>query len=113
MKSVSYLITCAPDSPTMASVIQQLTEDIKKTYQITQCFFYGDGTAIAALDNYPTLVEQLIDLSESQHIPLHVCSAAFAKRGLNLSPLGQQDFIFKGLGQFIADTQNNAHIRQF
>ncbi len=113
MKMTNYLFTSPPDDECMISAIKQLTQDIDEKNHINQCFFYGDSVTIATTKNYSHIAEKFIDLAESQQIPLYICAAALQKRQLTISPLGQQDFASKGLGQFIEETKNADHIYQF
>lgn len=113
MKTINYLFTSPPDDDCMISAIKQLNQDIQENNQVNQCFFYSDSVAVATVKEYSDNIEQFIDLAESQQIPLYICGAAIQKRQLSISPLGQQDFISKGLGQFIEDTKNADHIYQF
>lgn len=113
MADIHYLITAKPDSNQLIKAVQQLQYDINNNHKIGQCFFYADGVYVAADENYPTAIETLIDLAMAKDIDLFVCSAGFQKRGLALSSAGKQDFIFKGLGQFIAETRHCQSLRQF
>ncbi|PID67001.1 MAG: hypothetical protein CR975_00020 [Gammaproteobacteria bacterium] len=111
--SISYFITCNPSDSCLTAVLEQLQQDIARMQYVNQCFFYSDAVAIAATHPYSTIAKQLLDLSASQQIPLYICSAAFQKRGLSLSPLGKEDFTFKGLGQFMMESKTANRIRQF
>ncbi len=113
MKTINYLFTSPPDDECMTSAITQLKKDIDEKNHVNQCFFYSDSVAIATMTAYSDTIEKFIDLAESQQIPLFLCGAAMQKRQLSISQLGQQDFISKGLGQFIEDTKNADHIYQF
>lgn len=113
MADTHYLITAKPDSNKLIKAVRQLQYDIEQKQKIGQCFFYADGVFVATLESYPAAIEALIDLAMAADIDLYVCSAGFQKRGLVLSSAGKQDFIFKGLGQFIAETQYCHNLRQF
>ncbi len=113
MKTINYLFTSPPDDDCITSAIKQLNKDIEEKNQINQCFFYSDSVSIAIMNEYSDTVETFIDLAEKQQIPLYMCGAAIQKRQLTISPLGQQDFTSKGLGQFIEETKNADYIYQF
>ncbi len=111
--SATYLITSAPDSPKIKAAYQQLKTDIQQNKKIKQLFFYSDGVIIGSLERFTGVIEDLLELAEMQQIPLYICSAGFKKRQLSLSQIASEDFTFKGLGQFIAESQAVKHLRIF
>ena len=108
---ISYFITAPPRSEKSSKALRQLTQDLIKEFVIKQLFFYSDAVEIAALEDYPLLVETFLEMAEDNNIALYVCRAGFQQRQLKLSILGQQDFSFKGLGQFIVESQDAQFIR--
>lgn len=110
---ISYLITSAPESPKIKQACAQLRRDIAAGFDIGQLFFYSDAVAIGSYENYPTAAEDLLDIADENDISATLCSAGFQLRQLSISDIGQQDFTFKGLGQFIAETQHAESIRHF
>ncbi|MGY0399150.1 MAG: hypothetical protein ACWIPH_04280 [Ostreibacterium sp.] len=113
MTNTSYLIISPPESDNFTKVKIQLQTDLDNGLHVSQLFFYSDSVSIGTLAYYPDVCEALIDLAENHHIPLHLCSAGFQKRNFRLSSLGGQDFIFKGLGQFIAESRSVDFIHVF
>lgn len=113
MKAI-YLITSPIDSDAISVASTQLQVDLSQGYVVQQLFFYADSVAVGAVaDDYPDNIQVLIDVAEAHHLPLYLCSAAFQKRKLHLSELGEQDFAFKGLGQFVSEMQSADLVRQF
>ncbi|PIE44344.1 MAG: hypothetical protein CSA45_06705 [Gammaproteobacteria bacterium] len=113
MTQTTYLIIAEPHSDRLAAAARQLQHDMAAGHDISQLFFYSAGVAIATLAAYPLAARQLIEAADDHGIALHVCSAGFQKRGYQLSPIAAQDFAFKGLGQFMAETRDVNHIRVF
>lgn len=109
----TYLIIAAPDSEALHAAADNVQADIDNGLTVGQLFFYSDAVAVGALDSYPEPVQALLDIAEDYHIATHLCSAGFQKRGYQLSDNARQDFAFKGLGQFMAETRHAAHIRVF
>lgn len=109
----TYLIVSSPEHQKITDAAQQLSDDLSNKHQIKQLFFYSEGVAIGQLEDYPQACEDLMDLADSHRIPLYICSAGFQKRDYQLSSLGEEDFTFKGLGQFIAESQSSDTIRVF
>lgn len=108
-----YFIVAPPSETFFCSLYQQLSDDIQKGFTVSQCFFYADAVAIGTLPAYPKKLQDMMILADEQDIALNLCSAAFQSRHLTLSDLAKQDFVFKGLGQFIAESQTANHIRVF
>lgn len=111
--SVTYLIISSPNSRQFQQACQQLQTDVEHQRQISQLFFYSDGVNIGGETTYSDEMTKLLNLAEAHHIPLYICSAGFQKRQLVISDLAVEDFTFKGLGQFIVESQNTQTIRIF
>lgn len=109
----TYLIISSPNSTAMLAAMRQLCADISDGYHVGQLFFYSDAVALGTLDCYPEAVQQLLDYADEHDIAVHLCSAGFQKRGYQLSVCAQQDFAFKGVGQFMAEIRQSDHIRVF
>lgn len=109
----TYLIISAPNSDALQKASVQLQSDIDNGYTVGQVFFYSDAVVLGALDDYPEPALALIDVAETHDIALHLCSAGFQKRDCRLSVIAEQDFAFKGLGQFMAETHHADAIRVF
>ncbi len=109
----TYLITCLPTAEKMADAVCQLHKDVAAGYNIGQLFFYSDAVILGTLEKYPAAIQELLDIAEDNHIPLHLCSAGFQQRNYRLSALAIQDFSFKGLGQFIVESQYADTLRVF
>lgn len=113
MKTI-YLITSPINSEAISAASAQLQADLSAGHVVQQLFFYADSVAVGAVtDDYSDNIQALIDVAEAHHLPLYLCSAAFQKRSLRLSELGEQDFTFKGLGQFVSEMQVADCVRQF
>ncbi len=110
---INYLITAAPDSHRLYDASIRLRQDIDSGFDIGQLFFYSDAVAIGAREDYPAPAQQLLELTEQHDIPITICSAGFQLRQLTLSDLARQDFTFKGLGQFVAESQRADAIRHY
>lgn len=102
----TYLITQPPTDSIMQTVIGQLQRDIQQDVAIGQLFFYADAVSIGTLTEYSAAITNLIELADAHDMILSICSAGFQKRQYQLSPLAEQDFTFKGLGQFIAESRH-------
>ncbi len=111
--SITYLIVSPPDSPQLKAAGRQLQKDINDGNHITQIFFYSDGVEIGEKNSYPDTAKALLSLAETHQIPLYLCSAGFQKRQLILSAVAREEFIFRGVGQFVAESQTATHIRTF
>ncbi len=109
----TYLITSLPTAERIADAVCQLQTDVTAGYHIGQLFFYSDAVVLGTLEKYPTVMQELLDIAEDNHIPLHLCSAGFQQRNYRLSALATQDFSFKGLGQFIVESQHVDALRVF
>lgn len=109
----TYLLTQTAKHHRTQAAAKQLSNDITQGYHITQLFFYADAVAIATMDHYSEAYNTLMTLADQQDIALHICSAGFQQRGLVLSDRAKQDFVFKGLGQFIAELSSVNHVRVF
>lgn len=109
----AYMITAPVESPRFNQALVQLCTDIAAQITISQVFFYGDATAIGTLDEHSDNFQDMIDLADEADIALHICSAAFQRRNYRISSLGQEDFHFKGLGQFIVETTAAEKIRVY
>lgn len=108
-----YLITSPLCKHLYHRLYQQLSADLSQSIAISQCFFYSEAVAIGELLEYPQDFSAFIALADDYNIPLNICSAAFQKRQYQLSPLAEQDFTFKGLGQFVAESRQAHHIHTF
>jgi|GEM_PF-6476690 len=86
----------------------QLCRDISEHHAVSQLFFYSDASLIGQA---PEAYEALIELAIAHDIHLHLCSASFLQRQLTFNPSAQEDFNFRGLGQFIAESQSLDAIR--
>lgn len=109
----AYLIISPPDSAVLNNATAQLRTDIAAGYHIEQLFFYSDAVVLGSLHDYPAPAQALLDFADDHDIALHLCSAGFQKRAYRLSALAEQDFAFKGLGQFIAESQTADVLRVF
>lgn len=110
MKGV-YFITASPTEQLFSTLLTLLKKDLLKKHTISQCFFYSEAVAIGEFEHYPNSLQAVIDQADESDIALNLCSAAFEQRKFRLSPLAQQDFLFKGLGQLIVETQKADLIR--
>lgn len=113
IQNINYLIAAPPSSKAIQSAHIQLQKDFEAGQQVGQLFFYGDSVIVGTLSDYPTTLQALLNLAETHNVGIFLCSAGFHKRRLRLSAIAQQDFIFKGLGQFIAESQTAQVLRQF
>lgn len=102
----TYLITLFPDESMVQKLICQLHKDIEQGIDIKQIFFYGDAVAIGTLTSYTNKLKRLIALTDQYDIMLAICSAGFQDRQYHLSDIAKQDFSFKGLGQFVAESRS-------
>lgn len=109
---VCYLITKPPTDPKFDEALQSLSTDIEKV-NVEQVFFFSTATEVASYQSYSKKLSKLVQLADDNDIDLYVCSAGFQARDLTFSELGQHDFQFKGLGQFIAQTTAVDGIRVF
>lgn len=109
----TYLIISAPESDKIDAAAMQLQADINGGLAVRQLFFYSDAVVVGALGDYPEAVQALLAVAENHDIALNVCSAGFQKRGYHLSDNARQDFAFKGLGQFMAETRDATYFRVF
>lgn len=106
-----YFITAKPTDKLFSALLTQLNADLLNKKTITQCFFYSEAVAVGEFEHYPNMLQAIIDQADEHDIALNLCSAAFELRKLRLSPLAQQDFLFKGLGQLVIETQKAELIR--
>ncbi len=109
----TYLIISLPTAEKITDAVYQLQKDVAEGYDIGQLFFYSDAVILGTLEQYPAAIQELLDIAEDNHIPLHLCSAGFQQRNYRLSTLAIQDFSFKGLGQFIVESQHADALRVF
>ncbi len=107
------MITAEPSTDKFQAALSALWQDIHENNQVSQLFFYANATIVASYESYPEPLEEMINLADQYEIDLFVCSAAFQKRKYQLSSLGQQDFQFMGLGQYIAASTQSNKVRVF
>lgn len=113
MQKMVYLIIASPDSEALGKAAIQLRNDLDSGNRIEQLFFYSDAVVLGSLHDYPPPAQALLALAEDHDIALHLCSAGFQKRAYQFTALAEQDFAFKGLGQFIAESQTADVLRVF
>lgn len=98
--------------PEFDVALARLSEDVNSA-DVEQIFFFSTATEVASYKSYGENLSQLVQMADDNDIELYVCSAGFQARNLKYSALGQHDFQFKGLGQFIAQTSSVEAIRVF